>query len=171
MHAWLKTCSTTSHKSQVHVMRNLERKRRGWPKGFQQGWSTFPIRKQKGRKNKSKSRQGGRTTKSGVMQIRNVVLMKLSSRSVSLVQRAKKVSNCVLNITIECLLLSPRKHELTLRLFWWLKSSLNMFVMGNCIYRLYVYLRKLLVLECLWWKIGFNHLVVLCAAVLWWTAY
>lgn len=171
MHAWLKPCSTTRHKSQVHVMRNRERKRRGWPKGCPQGWSTFSIRDQKGRKNKGKSRWGGRTTKAQAVHIWNVVLMKLSSWSVSLAQRAKKVSICILNVTIESLLLSLRKHGLTLRLFWWLKSLLTMFVTGNSIYRWYVYLRKLPVLGCLWWKIGFNHLVVLCAAGLWWTAY
>lgn len=146
MHAWLKTCSITSHKSQVHVTRNLETKRRGWPRGFRRGWSTFPIRNQKGRKNKGKGRWVGRTTKAWVMHMWNAVLMKLSSWPVSLAQRAKKkkkVFNCILNVTIGSWLLSLRKHESTLRLFWWLKSLLNMFVMGNSIYQLYVYLRKL----------------------------
>lgn len=58
-------------------------------------------------------------------------------------KKGKKVSSHILFLTIESLWLSPRKYKSTLRLFQLLKSLFNMFVMGNCIYLLYVYFRKL----------------------------
>lgn len=75
-------------------------------------------------------------------------------------KRSKKVSSHILFLTIESLWLSTGKWKSTLRRLRLLRSSFNMFVVGNCIYFLYVYVRKLHPLACLLWKIEFIRLVV-----------
>lgn len=79
-------------------------------------------------------------------------------------KKGKKVSSRISFLTVERPWLSAGKSKSTLRRLRLLKSLFNMFVVGNCIYLLYVYVRKLHSLACLLWKIEFIRLVVLYAA-------